>query len=384
MKRTWIWGLCATVVTGGAIALAQQEGPSTTPAGSPPIATTAGQASASGALAPSSGPITTTQTLPVQSSGGGFNPYAAPSPRPITSTNSDPFAGVQARSQNSGIAGTSGDWDDPNAAQSKSAAKSRAPKAGGQASAFGTFSDPSVAMQHYGQHFSGMARGRGPGPSFPSMMQSKEGQAYRAAEQKTMQLASRLRSLGPDHPESAKTEEELRAAVTEAFEARQAMQKTEVEKLKKKLAEIEAHVARREEAKKLLIDERVYNLKENEPDSPSIFSQNFNFTAPRENLPFTQPGPNEAVQPGARFDPGAPGPGTPGAGLSGVPVGPFFGPPVPSAPGSTPPPVAPSGAPVADPAGPPTPPAGLPPPSVPLGAPSFPPPPGSEAPGVGR
>jgi uncharacterized coiled-coil protein SlyX len=99
------------------------------------------------------------------------------------------------------------------------------------------------------------------GPNFSNRALSAEAKANHDADQKVNQIAMRLRTLGAENPNYAKTEEELKAAVKAAFEARQAMQKAEIKRLKDKLAEIEAHVARREGAKDVLIEERVFELK---------------------------------------------------------------------------------------------------------------------------
>lgn len=92
------------------------------------------------------------------------------------------------------------------------------------------------------------------------MPASTEVRAFHEAEQKVNQLAGQVRSFPADHENAIKAKEELKAAVTAAFEARQAMQQAEVKRLKDKLAEIEAHVKRRADAKDVLIAERVFEL----------------------------------------------------------------------------------------------------------------------------
>ena len=94
----------------------------------------------------------------------------------------------------------------------------------------------------------------------PNLAASKEVQAFHEAEQKVNQLAGQVRSFPADHENAIKAKEELKTAVTAAFEARQAMQQAEVKRLKDKLAEIEAHVKRRADAKDVLIAERVFEL----------------------------------------------------------------------------------------------------------------------------
>lgn len=112
----------------------------------------------------------------------------------------------------------------------------------------------------------------------PPRPQTKEMEKYQQAELQARQSAQRLRQLPSDSPSIEKAREDLKAAVTAAFEARQAMQQAEIKRLKEKLAEIEAHVQRREEAKDVLIAERVYELSTNgpefflPPEVPSFYS----------------------------------------------------------------------------------------------------------------
>ncbi len=278
MKRTWIWGLCAIGVTGSAIAIGQQEGsanPIAPP--SPPVAAAAGAAPVQD-LVPST---TTANTAPATATTSA-DPFGGGQQAGVAKSTNDPFSGRPAISTGPVTQSSSGVTSAGGAAISSSSpaqqgggnpyggggrsgtasaggagqglTTGRGGGFGGQASGFG-----GRGGGGFGGSFSGFGGNMsfGAGPNSPA---STEVRAFHEAEQKVKQLAGQARSFPADHENAIKAKEELKAAVTAAFEARQAMQQAEVKRLKDKLAEIEAHVKRRADAKDVLIAERVFEL----------------------------------------------------------------------------------------------------------------------------
>lgn len=260
MKRTWIWGTCAMVITGGAIALAQQDGAG--PAPPPPPVAAAGSTAPSQELPPTGPPAAVPPVAGVQA--GSAPPPVAP-PFGVARASNDPFAGQGAAAASTPSADPFGRGPMKAAAQ------------GGAARGDDWDAVPSQNRSNNsrfgGRGFSGQSGFSGGfgslGGNFPhgqnivSKAASAETKAFHEAEQKLAQAYGHLRSLNSDNPNYAKADEELKAAVKAAFEARQAMQKAEVKRLKDKLAEIEAQVTRRESAKDVLIEDRYFDLKNN-------------------------------------------------------------------------------------------------------------------------
>lgn len=253
MKRIWIWGTCVTLISGGALALAQQEGVGPVPP-APPVAA-AGTAAPLPGLPPVSPPAA---VAPVAGVAGtqATSPIAPTPPPGAVRASSDPFSsggGVRAGGQQAAAGGA--EWDSvpsqngPNTGRVGGGRAFSGPAGGfggGPSSGFGSF---------------GGTAGFGGGQNMFGKAATAEAKAFQEAEQKVQQLAGRIRTTATDSPNYAKVDEELKAAVKAAFEARQAMQKAEVKRLKDKLAEIEAQVTRRESAKEVLIEDRYFDLK---------------------------------------------------------------------------------------------------------------------------
>jgi hypothetical protein len=266
MKRNWICGLCATIVAGGAIAFAQQERGGLPPPVAPqeagalapppvqelPPVGVAGTAPAGAINLP---PPTAASTAPANSDPFGLPSNGAPPPFGVQSA--DPFSGTASAGTTAPAQGGS-----RNFGGGQGAASSFGPTSGpfGQG---GRFDGPSGRFGGGSSAFGAGSFGGGmtmPGQNMTSMMMSKEAREYRDAENGVQQIATRLRHTAKDDPAADKLKEELKAAVTKAFEARQAQQAAEVKRLKEKLAEIEATVTRREKIKEDLILERMSEL----------------------------------------------------------------------------------------------------------------------------
>lgn len=254
MKRNWIWGLLATLAATGAWAFAQQEGLGTIPTG-------AGQAASAGAsgqeLPPVAPPI---GTQPGAASIGPLSPSANTAP-----IGSDPF-GLPTTIPGPQVSGQSGQpfAGAPTSANSVQAqGNSRNFGAGtNSASGFGAMGGQFAPNSRFGGGLAGGGFGGNWASSnnFTNMNLSKEARDYREAEASVQQIAARLRHTDKSDPAASKLKEDLKAAVTKAFEARQVQQAAEVKRLKEKLAEIEATVTRREKIKEDLILERISNL----------------------------------------------------------------------------------------------------------------------------
>lgn len=245
MTRNWAWALGAIILTGSALALAQQEG-----GGSLNRADQSGAASQGGAAAAPAKAGSTSV------GGAGVD---------VQTTSPDGAATFQ-RTLNSTA---TQEWDAPPEPPRAGLPVTGAPVAP---------SGPAIFSRGQNAFRGAMSLSNG----MPGRMPSKEAQAYHEAERNARQAAARLRRLSASDPDAEKAREELKTAVTTAFEARQAMQQAEVKRLKEKLAEIEAHVKRREEAKQVLIDERVYELSsggvgaESFPNLPTPSEQFYN------------------------------------------------------------------------------------------------------------
>ncbi len=136
-------------------------------------------------------------------------------------------------------------------------------------------------------------------------------QEFRRQDQLAVELAQQYRethsSSAPDRPGLLQIKAALENAVTAAFEARQKIQSYEVEKLRRRLAQVEQHIAIREPLQKQIIERRIEELlqpeKKWEPAEEASDPSPATSKPPRESAKLSVPKPAAASLPDSAMNP---------------------------------------------------------------------------------